>query len=58
MPWGMYNAVTYVKEHYANPIIIISENGIIYNSLYQALPCFSKGSIDGALNVMNDNRYG
>ncbi|WOK92445.1 beta-glucosidase 1 [Canna indica] len=28
VPWGMYNAVTYVKEHYGNPVIILSENGM------------------------------
>ncbi|RRT46345.1 hypothetical protein B296_00051610 [Ensete ventricosum] len=28
VPWGMYKAVTYVKEHYGNPIVILSENGM------------------------------
>ncbi|XP_020581167.1 beta-glucosidase 1-like [Phalaenopsis equestris] len=28
VPWGMYKAVTYVKETYQNPIIILSENGM------------------------------
>ncbi|WOK97506.1 hypothetical protein Cni_G06214 [Canna indica] len=29
VPWGMYKAVTYVKEHYGNPTIILSENGAL-----------------------------
>ena len=28
VPWGMYNAVTYVKENYGNPTIVLSENGM------------------------------
>ncbi|XP_010916341.1 beta-glucosidase 1-like [Elaeis guineensis] len=28
VPWGMYKAVTYVKETYGNPTIILSENGM------------------------------
>nr|XP_009394432.1 PREDICTED: beta-glucosidase 1 [Musa acuminata subsp. malaccensis] len=28
VPWGMYKAVTYVKEHYGNPTVILSENGM------------------------------
>ncbi|KAK8916309.1 Beta-glucosidase 1 [Platanthera zijinensis] len=28
VPWGMYKAVTYVKEKYQNPTIILSENGM------------------------------
>ncbi|XP_034674054.1 beta-glucosidase 44-like [Vitis riparia] len=28
VPWGMYKTVTYVKEQYGNPPIIISENGM------------------------------
>ncbi|KAA3458427.1 beta-glucosidase 44-like [Gossypium australe] len=28
VPWGMYKAVTYVKERYGNLNIIISENGM------------------------------
>nr|ABC55717.1 beta-mannosidase 2 [Oncidium hybrid cultivar] len=28
VPWGMYKAVTYVKENYQNPTIILSENGM------------------------------
>ncbi|OMO73423.1 Glycoside hydrolase, family 1 [Corchorus olitorius] len=28
VPWGMYKAVTYVKEHYGNMNIFISENGM------------------------------
>lgn len=27
VPWGMYKAVTYVKERYGNPTMILSENG-------------------------------
>ncbi|XP_068636515.1 beta-glucosidase 44-like isoform X2 [Aristolochia californica] len=27
VPWGMYKAVTYVKEKYQNPTVILSENG-------------------------------
>ena len=27
VPWGMYKAVTYVKERYGNPNVIVSENG-------------------------------
>lgn len=27
VPWGFYKAVTYVKEKYNNPVIIIGENG-------------------------------
>lgn len=28
VPWGMYNAVTYVKQNYGNPTIVLSENGM------------------------------
>ncbi|KAG6477335.1 hypothetical protein ZIOFF_066588 [Zingiber officinale] len=28
VPWGLYKAVTYVKENYGNPIIFLSENGM------------------------------
>ncbi|XP_058078316.1 beta-glucosidase 44-like [Magnolia sinica] len=28
VPWGMYNAITYVKETYNNPVMIVSENGM------------------------------
>ncbi|CAM8946492.1 unnamed protein product [Rhodiola kirilowii] len=28
VPWGMYKALTYLKEHYGNLPLIISENGI------------------------------
>ncbi|KAL6010915.1 Beta-glucosidase 44 [Asimina triloba] len=28
VPWGMYKAVTYIKEHYGNPTVILSENGM------------------------------
>lgn len=28
VPWGLYKAVTYVKEHYGNPTMILSENGM------------------------------
>ncbi|KAF6158079.1 hypothetical protein GIB67_014873 [Kingdonia uniflora] len=28
VPWGMYKALTYVKERYGNPIVILSENGM------------------------------
>lgn len=28
VPWGMYKAVTYVKERYGNPTVILSENGM------------------------------
>ncbi|XP_022715211.1 beta-glucosidase 44-like [Durio zibethinus] len=28
VPWGLYKALMYVKEHYGNPSIILSENGI------------------------------
>ncbi|OVA18774.1 Glycoside hydrolase [Macleaya cordata] len=28
VPWGMYKALTYVKEHYGNPNMILSENGM------------------------------
>ncbi|RZC82420.1 hypothetical protein C5167_045204 [Papaver somniferum] len=28
VPWGLYNALTYVKEHYNNPEVILSENGM------------------------------
>ncbi|XP_010906974.2 beta-glucosidase 1 [Elaeis guineensis] len=28
VPWGMYKAVTYVKEQYGNPTVILSENGM------------------------------
>ncbi|PIA30142.1 hypothetical protein AQUCO_05700091v1 [Aquilegia coerulea] len=27
-PWAMYKVVTYIKEHYQNPTILISENGM------------------------------
>ncbi|KAG6486822.1 hypothetical protein ZIOFF_055402 [Zingiber officinale] len=28
VPWGLYKAVTYVKETYRNPVIIVAENGM------------------------------
>ncbi|KAG6486956.1 hypothetical protein ZIOFF_055537 [Zingiber officinale] len=28
VPWGLYKAVTYVKETYRNPVIILAENGM------------------------------
>ncbi|KAJ6838695.1 beta-glucosidase 1-like [Iris pallida] len=28
VPWGMYKAVTYVKEKYGNPVVILAENGM------------------------------
>lgn len=28
VPWGLYKAVTYIKEHYGNPTIILAENGM------------------------------
>ncbi|KAF8378640.1 hypothetical protein HHK36_029989 [Tetracentron sinense] len=28
VPWGMYKALTYVKERYQNPTVILSENGM------------------------------
>ncbi|KAL4179171.1 hypothetical protein AMTRI_Chr13g85950 [Amborella trichopoda] len=30
VPWGMYKAVTYIKENYKNPTMILSENGMDY----------------------------
>nr|GMC80190.1 beta-glucosidase 44-like [Ipomoea batatas] len=27
VPWGLYKAVTYVKERYGNPLMFLSENG-------------------------------
>ncbi|CAN4106043.1 unnamed protein product [Withania somnifera] len=30
VPWGLYKAVNYVKEHYGNPTIILLENGMDY----------------------------
>ncbi|XP_052299545.1 beta-glucosidase 43-like isoform X3 [Citrus sinensis] len=28
VPWGLYNALMYVKERYGNPIVMLSENGM------------------------------
>ncbi|CAM8972635.1 unnamed protein product [Rhodiola kirilowii] len=28
VPWGMYNAMAYIKERYGNPTVILSENGM------------------------------
>lgn len=28
VPWGLYKALNYVKEHYKNPVMILSENGM------------------------------
>ncbi|XP_023552080.1 beta-glucosidase 44-like isoform X2 [Cucurbita pepo subsp. pepo] len=28
VPWGMYKALMYVKQHYGNPNVIVSENGM------------------------------
>ncbi|GLJ09638.1 hypothetical protein SUGI_0113190 [Cryptomeria japonica] len=28
VPWGLYKAVIYIKEHYGNPTMILSENGM------------------------------
>nr|GMD74166.1 beta-glucosidase 44-like [Ipomoea batatas] len=30
VPWGLYKAVTYVKEQYGNPRMFIAENGMDY----------------------------
>jgi len=30
VPWGLYKAVTYVKEQYGNPRMFIAENGKIW----------------------------
>lgn len=27
VPWGLYKALMYIKEHYGNPTVILSENG-------------------------------
>lgn len=27
VPWGMYKALMYIKEHYGNPTVMLSENG-------------------------------
>lgn len=27
VPWGLYKAVNYIKEHYGNPTMILAENG-------------------------------
>lgn len=27
VPWGMYKALTYIKERYGNPTVFLSENG-------------------------------
>ncbi|KAH6763446.1 B-S glucosidase 44 [Perilla frutescens var. hirtella] len=28
VPWGLYKAVNYIKEHYGNPTMILAENGM------------------------------
>ncbi|XVF12216.1 hypothetical protein REPUB_Repub08aG0095700 [Reevesia pubescens] len=28
VPWGLYKALMYIKEHYGNPTVILSENGM------------------------------
>ncbi|CAJ2628154.1 unnamed protein product [Trifolium pratense] len=28
VPWGLYKAIIYIKEHYGNPPVILSENGM------------------------------
>ncbi|KAK4486107.1 hypothetical protein RD792_008775 [Penstemon davidsonii] len=28
VPWGLYKAVSYIKEHYGNPTMILAENGM------------------------------
>ncbi|GAB2229797.1 hypothetical protein Droror1_Dr00014053 [Drosera rotundifolia] len=28
VPWGLYKAISYIKEFYGNPIMILSENGM------------------------------
>ncbi|PIA30132.1 hypothetical protein AQUCO_05700090v1 [Aquilegia coerulea] len=28
VPWGMYKIVTYIKDHYQNPTLMITENGM------------------------------
>ncbi|VFQ87196.1 unnamed protein product [Cuscuta campestris] len=30
VPWGLYKAITYVKERYGNPSMFLSENGMDY----------------------------
>lgn len=33
VPWGLYKAVTYVKEKYGNPTMFLSENGTASKTL-------------------------
>ncbi|XP_047312635.1 beta-glucosidase 44-like [Impatiens glandulifera] len=28
VPWGLYKAISYIKEHYGNPTMILAENGM------------------------------
>jgi beta-glucosidase/6-phospho-beta-glucosidase/beta-galactosidase len=35
VPWGLHKALTYIKEHYGNPTVILSENG-----MSQSMPSF------------------
>jgi beta-glucosidase/6-phospho-beta-glucosidase/beta-galactosidase len=31
VPWGFYNLLTYIRENYDNPPVIITENGFATN---------------------------
>ncbi|GAB2245177.1 hypothetical protein Droror1_Dr00000670 [Drosera rotundifolia] len=38
VPWGFYKAISYIKEFYGNPIMILSENGIDISSFIAFQP--------------------
>ncbi|XP_064953654.1 beta-glucosidase 26-like [Musa acuminata AAA Group] len=50
VPWGMYNAVTYVKVNYGDPIIILAENGMKH-SMFSSLRCYQIIGMDQPGNV-------
>ncbi|XP_043694664.1 beta-glucosidase 44-like [Telopea speciosissima] len=62
VPWGMYKVLTYVKEHYGNPTVILSENGMddpgnvtIPNGLYDTTRInFYKGYLTQLKKAIDD----
>ncbi|XP_042510734.1 beta-glucosidase 44-like [Macadamia integrifolia] len=62
VPWGMYKALTYVKERYGNPTVILAENGMddpgnvtIPNGLYDTTRInFYKGYLTQLKKAIDD----
>ncbi|KAL3818628.1 hypothetical protein ACJIZ3_004533 [Penstemon smallii] len=47
VPWGLYKAVSYIKEHYGNPTMILAENGFIFGTAASAYQVEGMADKDG-----------